>query len=648
LSLLNKLFLAIAAKDVAATQACLVENLDLNSRDHVGRTALHVAILSYAPIDIVNALVEAGARVTARLADGRTPLMLAAEVGSVEVAQLLLDRSKKNAEEEAAKQKAKEIEEQEKAAAKAAEETSIAKSGSDDGSGEHDSEKSWNEVDDNASSEAVEVKKEDAIPSGEADPVLDEELLPDIIDLSAVDWHFHFNALMHSIAAGHLAVFELLLAAGISATEAVKVESTREALYPLAITLLTKDKMTAAVMARKLVNAGAVSSAGDNDNVPIFHRAVATGNIEIVHALLRFDPKAKSVLDIPIQAHPLVTAIATNSPAMVVLLLAYGAKTVLTQEDYDNAQAAQKRNNNYYSGNDDDRWRSSILMPVEASLSSRNELFKLLIALGAEVSLGLQNAYYSRWNEENRANLIDFVREGVRRLELPIKEAETKIVAAYAAPKKGTFKAWYFDIILGLRTEPEVEVTSKTLEEREETERKKALLLEYLKDAAKFLENHDAKTWNEANPDSKRPDPKQDYSNTNTRNDYAAPDSFNYKLYDRNAVAEYQVARYDELFEAIWTGDEAKVLQLCLPTHAAKDEKRPLEIAVGLNLKPNAWWMGSAVNPFTVACLAKRWHMARLVLTIAAAQHHKKEDEDNGSGADWDSGLFFEIYLDVT
>jgi ankyrin repeat protein len=60
----QKIFAAIAARDRDAVQNLLREEIDINQRDHVGRTTLHVAILSNTP-EIACDLIDAGARITA-------------------------------------------------------------------------------------------------------------------------------------------------------------------------------------------------------------------------------------------------------------------------------------------------------------------------------------------------------------------------------------------------------------------------------------------------------------------------------------------------------------------------------------------------------------------------------------------------------
>jgi hypothetical protein len=78
---------------------CSQEGVDVNRRDYTGRTPLHLAVMTSTP-EIVQCLIDHGARLIARLVDGRTALHLAAARGSKEMVKALMDQSLANEEEE--------------------------------------------------------------------------------------------------------------------------------------------------------------------------------------------------------------------------------------------------------------------------------------------------------------------------------------------------------------------------------------------------------------------------------------------------------------------------------------------------------------------------------------------------------------------
>jgi len=79
------------------------DDADPNRRDYTGRTPLHLAVAS-STTEIVQCLIDAGARITARLFDGKTALHLAAMRGETEKVKAILTKSEANEEEEAIKE----------------------------------------------------------------------------------------------------------------------------------------------------------------------------------------------------------------------------------------------------------------------------------------------------------------------------------------------------------------------------------------------------------------------------------------------------------------------------------------------------------------------------------------------------------------
>lgn len=85
---------------------CSQGGVDVNRRDFTGRTPLHLAVMASTP-EIVQCLIDHGARLIARLVDGRTALHIAAARGSKEMVKALMDRSLANEEEEEEKKEAR-------------------------------------------------------------------------------------------------------------------------------------------------------------------------------------------------------------------------------------------------------------------------------------------------------------------------------------------------------------------------------------------------------------------------------------------------------------------------------------------------------------------------------------------------------------
>lgn len=190
------------------------EGSDPNTRDYTGRTPLHLAALSSTP-EIVRALVDAGARLVARLADGKTALHLAAARGHAQIVKILLDKSVANEAEHEEKQDQRR---REKDAAKADEaKTEEAKTETKE---VDDSEESDGELVDDAESDDeaqsmatgsfVKVGKKDAAPSD--DLVLeDDEEEPDFYDINVLAWDTPCSALHFAIIEGHVEVVKLMV-----------------------------------------------------------------------------------------------------------------------------------------------------------------------------------------------------------------------------------------------------------------------------------------------------------------------------------------------------------------------------------------------------------------------------------------------------
>jgi ankyrin repeat protein len=344
-----KLFNAIAAGDLAGVTQMIGTGGDINGRDHVGRTPLHVAIIAGQEA-VAIALVEMGARMTPRLVGGRSALHLAAQFGQVAVVKKLLERSAFNA------RKAEEAKAAAEVATKA--ESASTRPSSEDDWSSHKSDDEDVETDENADEDEDEDMDEDAdgrkrkekpdeektADKADTDPLEDNADEPDILDISLSDWDFAFTPLGYAILAGSAELVDVLLAAGADATQPTRA-THGQPLHPLTMTIFTPDEAAAARIAVRLLAAGATSSAANHSQYTIFHRIVASGRTAVVSALLRHDPNAGAVLNFPAWAnhhntllYPVLAPIISGDYATLATLAAHGAKFDFTAEDVSRAE----------------------------------------------------------------------------------------------------------------------------------------------------------------------------------------------------------------------------------------------------------------------------------------------------------------------
>ena len=341
----EKLCKAIISFDRVTVLRMIKEEVDVNRRDHVGRSPLHVAILTGAS-EIACDLVDAGARMMARLVDGRTALHLAAQLGLGRVVEKLLERSNLNEEKAEEEDAAKETEEGEKAADEddpmdgASKDKEDAKS-EDIGDDEDEDE-------DDCSDDYEVINREEANDGVGADANIPEDDgdEPDILDVNIPDWDYGLTPLGYAIVHGHLDVVDQLLVAESDPLQPVKSNSHDiPIVHPLSLTVLTEDEDVACKIAERLIQAGAASSTADRALMSVFLRIATAGKPKLLSTLFRADPKAKKLVNFPtIQRgaaiFPTTAAVANRDFVTLALLLAHGAKASFKDEDLNAARSA--------------------------------------------------------------------------------------------------------------------------------------------------------------------------------------------------------------------------------------------------------------------------------------------------------------------
>lgn len=238
-------------------------------------------------------LVDHGARLVARLADGRTALHLAAERGDIEIVKILMDKSNANEAEEEEKQARKRNAKQAGSVMTTSHEkdsTEEDESDLDVVSGADSDEEDQNSV---ATGSFVNVKKEDDNVTHEDTVPEDDEESPDFYDVNAVAWDTPCSALHFAIICGHDEVVKLLCQEyGADVLLPIKFHDQNNQPTGAILTLVLSTKLPiekAKSMAKTILSLGASCAQADLQGFTAFQRFVDTNATELIEYLLNLD-----------------------------------------------------------------------------------------------------------------------------------------------------------------------------------------------------------------------------------------------------------------------------------------------------------------------------------------------------------------------
>jgi len=633
------------------------EGNDPNTRDYTGRAPLHLAVAQSTP-EVVQCLIDSGARLVARLQDGKTALHISAVRGNVEILSALLRKSAANEEEEEQKVDAR------RAARKATKQgtpgdATMADVGEPGNAKDSEEASDVDMVDDADEDENMDATTEKSMvniktPSTEEtiEQALDnaDEDDPDIYDVNVLSWDTAVSPLHLAIVKGHRDVVKCLVQDfGADVLLPVKIfndhdRSARAAILTLVLALnLPYDE--AKEMTRTLFELGASSAQADMDQTTGLHYAVDF-RPDVLDTYLAADKtgvdRALNHLAIhgwqyrPDVISPLLTAILGGNAAVAEQLLTIGAKPGISFDAYMRAYQS-KYTATADSAHNKKQFETGIEQPVIVAVRCEMPLLamQLVESHGVDPNVLTRQGHDVLQNEYSRRNnkgesLLDLVRSKIDHLrKWKPSEAEHEPPGTleddsqYLRGNEDSYQRWSSRIQLRSAKEryqrewkAHVEAVRASREERPGTEEKQAAVYDMLEAFRKLetaLIKKDAKPFKALHPDIADPEERPNYGGFGWDPPKPQPlkVDFTFNLPD---VSDEAQARYIQLFEAAWSGDVKTLKELSLlPWKNAQDEQQPpLKMAVQDQHQ---------LSPFSIAILHGNLALGKAIMEIASAQY---------------------------
>ncbi|KAF2226404.1 hypothetical protein BDZ85DRAFT_287453 [Elsinoe ampelina] len=667
---------AIVDHDLEHVQNWLkLEDSDPNRRDHTGRTPLQLAVSSSSN-EIVQALIDADARMVARMADGKTALHLAAMLGKTEMVGMILRRSEQNEEEEEEKKDAqrkasistpaKDLAEaavelpetagdlpeagatDEPAVSTQAAKDAVSEEGDDedDEAFEDDDEEDYDEDDSDdvgATSDGsyVRVRQKPTAADQTNVPEDDDTEEPDVYDVNVTSWDVPVSALHLAIANGHFHTVKLLVQEhGADLLLPVKLynsydKSARAAILPIVLAMCL-DPAHAEKMVELLIELGASVAQADMDQVTAFHQAAAMDE-GILRTILRTDASGskRALRHLAIKGSdwrpsvqgPLQSTIEGNQPECAKIILDAGLEPNISADAF----IETMKSKDWSDTDENKKFKKTVTQPI--ILAVERELPSLAVTLldaGADVNTLTPGAWEkvlenSHYVYEPVGTLLDRVDKKIEKLQEwkddedePQKPLPLKSDSSYTSGMThGTYQYW--------RTLIEVKQERKSHKQRMKTyqdtmndrEQRKGVVekQQAIDKLVKEFQSLRQKVVNMGGKTLKALYPDVEATDDYKPYKYTPPPLKPFEpntSYSIRGLTDARKKAYDRLFQACWENDEVTTRNLTLVVF--DEDQSPLQIAVT---------DGLSFSPFSIAVLRGHFKLAETILEIAQAQYTK-------------------------
>ncbi|KAK0731565.1 hypothetical protein B0H67DRAFT_597442 [Lasiosphaeris hirsuta] len=629
------------------------EGANPDTRDYTGRTPLHLAVMTSTP-EVVERLVDGGARLVSRLADGRTALHLAASRGDLEILKIIMEKSVSNEAEFEEKQ-------DQRRKAKGADKENNPEAQKDEGSGEESDQESVDEedsdgelVDDDSDVEArsmatgsfVDVKRRKKTSEVEEIPVDDEEE-PDFFDINVVAWDTPCTALHLAIIEGHEDIVKNLCQEyGADVLLPVKITGSdynnpSGSLLTLVLAMsLPLEK--AVSMVKLLLSLGATSSQGDFNGITAFQHFVERDAKSLLQTLIEVDKTGSktAINHVAINGYnmastPLQIAVREAKLEIVTKLLEQGGATHVGFESW--LKAAKQSNISDQLRTFEEnrrRFNQSMEQPLIVALKSpRPESALLLLELGADVNIvsaGAHDFMQSSWRSRALAQSpLDIVNGHIKALQgykgessrVTRPQLRDGLDSCLEGFKAGTYQHWLvFHEIEKIRKSHRRETKSY---EKDQADLRNApgipekvaaieKAIATMKKIREVMVSKGAKTFDDLYPEYRNNDPFRNNQHDSSDNKIADPYTFVFRVNDTTDVTEARLPAYIELFEAAWNGDIEKIKKLTLTSWDDAKTEGPLKIGITDS---------NSNTPFSLAFYRGHYSVAKAILEIVQAQY---------------------------